>query len=93
MSDNHETEIRRHYKYCYTRTKHTVYTATGLQLWQALPNSKRECNKDDSYRLRVTGPKGHGSESVGKLNSLGTGAPTLTCAARNSSPRTIQIRT
>ena len=40
--------------------------------------------------LRVTGPKGHRSESVGKLNSVRTGGPALTCAPRDSSPHTTQ---
>jgi len=42
--------------------------------------------------LRVTGPKGHRSESVGKLKSLGTWGPALTFAATDSSPHIIQIR-
>ena len=42
------------------------------------------------HRLHVTGPKGHRSESVGKLNSVGIGGLALTRAARDSSPHSIQ---
>jgi len=34
----------------------------------------------------VTNPKGHRSEDVGKLNSVGTVVPALTHAARDSCP-------